>query len=306
MALDETIREQAVAWAVRTGDPAFDDWERFTLWLEQNAAHARAYDEVTASIADATEALPDLTVAQNDDEPAGIFRRRWLGGAVAAAVTAVAAFGVWQAMPGTYAVETAPGEMQLVELEGGSRIELAGGSRIVLDRDDPRTASLERGQALFTIDHDPADPFTVMVGEDTLVDIGTIFEVKHTAAEMVLSVSEGAVVFNPERQNVEVSPGQKLTSAAGSGAYRLGEVPEGEVGEWRDGRLTFDDARLEEVAADLSRLSGVEFAVSAQSADRRVSGSLMIEPVRRDPRALGPLLGVNIRHTGTEWEIGAR
>ena len=310
MALDETIREQAVAWAVRTGDPAFDDWDGFTGWLEQDAAHSRAYDEVMASVADAAEALPVSPPAQNDDEPTRfsrrVTRRRWMGGALAAAVAAVATFGVWQAMPDTYAVETAPGEMQLVELGEGSHIELAGGSRIVLDRDDPRTASLERGQALFTVAHDPDAPFTVTVGQDTLVDVGTVFDVKHMPTEMVLSVSEGAVIFNPQRQNVEVSPGQRLTSIPGSEQYRLAEVSTGEVGEWREGRLTFDDARLAEVAADLSRLSGIEFAVSPGSADRRVSGSLMVEPVRNDPRTLGALLGVSVRHDGTRWEIGAR
>ena len=30
---NETVREQAIAWAVRTGDPAFDDWEAFTRWV---------------------------------------------------------------------------------------------------------------------------------------------------------------------------------------------------------------------------------------------------------------------------------
>ena len=30
MALDEAVREQAAAWAVRTGDAGFDDWEGFT------------------------------------------------------------------------------------------------------------------------------------------------------------------------------------------------------------------------------------------------------------------------------------
>lgn len=306
MALDETIREQAAAWAVRTGDPAFDDWETFTVWLESDPAHARAYDQVMAAVADAAAALPRVPVAQNDDEPgAAVSRRRWLGGAVAAAVTAAVMLGVWQARPSPYALETAPGETRMVELADGGRIELAGGSRLVLDRRDPRSASLAHGQALFTIEHDPEAPFTVTVGENTLVDVGTVFDVKHSAEGMALAVSEGAVVFNPERQNVRVSPGQRLTSAAGSDRYRLSEVPAGEVGEWREGRLTFDDVSLTEVAADLTRLTGVEFAVSARSAERRVSGSLVTEPVRRDPRALGPLLGVSIRRTGGKWEIGA-
>lgn len=306
MTLDETIRDQAVAWAVRTGDPSFDDWEGFTCWLEQDPAHARAYDEVGIAVAGAADALPAVAVPQNDDEPAGVSRRRWLGGAVAAAIAGLAAYGAWQAMPGTYTVETAPGEMQIVELDGQSRIELAGGTRVVLDRNDPRRASLERGLALFTIEHDPAAPFTLAAGEDTLVDIGTVFEVKNTPGELTLSVSEGAVVFNPDRQNIEVTPGQKLTSAHGSEQYQLAALRESQVGEWREGRLTFDEARLEDVAADLSRLSGIEFSVSARSAERRLSGSVMIEPVRRDPRSIGPLLGVGVRDTGASWEIGTQ
>ena len=39
MAHDARIEEQAAAWAVRTGDPAFEDWEGFTLWLERDPAH---------------------------------------------------------------------------------------------------------------------------------------------------------------------------------------------------------------------------------------------------------------------------
>lgn len=258
------------------------------------------------SVLDAAEAFPLVPAAQNDDEP-GVAapRRRWLGGAVAAAMTLAVALGVWQARPSAYAIETEPGEMRVVELEGGDRIELAGASRLVLDRRDPRRASLEQGQALFTIDHDPDAPFTLTVGEDTLVDIGTIFDVKHTPDGMALAVSEGAVAFNPARQNVRVSPGQRLTSAAGSDRYRLSSVPASEVGEWREGRLTFQDARLTDVARDLSRMTSIEFTVAARSADRRVSGSLKIDPVRSDPRALGPLLGVAVRHNGQAWEIGA-
>lgn len=307
MALDEIIRDQAAAWAVRTGEPTFEDWETFTAWLEKDPAHARAYDEVLASVLDAVETLPPVPSAQNDDEPSVLApRRRWLGGALAASVAVVVALGVWQARPGSYAIETAPGEVRVVELEGGDRIELAGASRIVLDRRNPRTASLEQGQALFTLDHDPDAPFTLAVGEDTLIDVGTVFDVKHTPRGMALAVSEGAVVFNPARQNVRVSPGQRLTSATGSDRYRLSAVPAGEVGEWREGRLSFQDARLEEVAADLSRMTGVEFTVAARSADRRVSGSLVIDPLRSDPQALGPLLGVAVRRSAEAWEIGAQ
>lgn len=306
MALDETIHEQAIGWAVRTGDPNFDDWDGFTRWLEQGPEHAQAYDWVCASIADIAEALPAAPSATNDDEPApGVQRRWWLRGALPAAVAALVGIGVWLARPSAYSVETAPGEVRMVKLDGGDRIELAGGSRLLLDRDNPRKAVLARGQAVFTIERDASAPFTVTVGEDTLVDIGTIFEVKHAAGRMTLSVSEGAVMFNPARQNVRVSPGQRLVSATGSAAYEVSDLGPQGLGEWRDGRLIFQEATLREVADDLSRIVGVPVVVSPTSREARVSGSLLVEPVRRDPRTLGPLLGVSLRRNGEAWELSA-
>ena len=303
---NETVREQAIAWAVRTGDPAFDDWEAFTRWVEQDPAHALAYDEAVSTVAEAAEALRSLPQAQNDDErPAtATTRRRWLGGAIAAGVALAVGLGTWQFQGRSYAVETAPGETRMIALADGGEIALAGGSRIVLDRSDARAASLERGQALFTIRHDEEAPFRLMVGEDTVVDVGTIFDVKRVRDGMTVAVAEGAVVFNPERQNVHLAPGQILTRSAED--YRVEAIAVGQVGEWREGRITFQDATLADVAADLTSATGVAFSAAPAPSQRRVSGSLLVAPVKADPRSVGPLLGVTVRYTGEAWEIGAR
>jgi len=305
MAHDDAVLDQAVEWAVRMGDASFDDWDAFTAWLERDPAHAAAYDRVMAGAADAAELLPALPEAGNDDLPAApaFTRRRWIGAAVAASVAVVAGLGAWHLRGGSYAIETAPGEHRAIALGDGDRIDLAGGSRIVLDRSDPRFAALDRGQALFTIRHDEAKPFRVEAGGNELVDIGTVFDVKHDAGTLTLAVSEGAVAFNPRRQNVQVNPGQVLTSAAGSAAYRVAAISLAQVGEWREGRLTFQDRTLAEVAADLSRASGLRFEVAPAAAGKRVSGSLLVDPVRADPRAAGPLLGVTVRPAGDGWVI---
>ncbi|OYW45897.1 MAG: hypothetical protein B7Z08_04905 [Sphingomonadales bacterium 32-68-7] len=305
MAHDEAIRDAAAAWAVRTGDPQFEDWDAFTAWLAADPAHARAYDAVALAVADAADVLPAISLPANDAVRPGWTRRRWLGGALAASLVAVVALGVWNGRGGTYTVETAPGETRVIALADGGQIALGGGSRLVLDRRDSRLASLERGQALFTIEHDPSAPFRLTVGEDTLVDVGTVFDVTHSAAGMALAVSEGAVVFNPDKQNVQVDPGQRLTSASGSDRYEVGLIPLAEVGEWQRGRLTFRDAPLVQVASDLSRATGVAFVVAPRAAERSVSGSLVLDRVKADPRTVGALLGVTIRHTGEAWEIGA-
>ncbi len=307
MARDDAIREQAVSWAVRAGNPGFDDWEDFTAWLESDPAHAAAYDQVAAIVADAAESMPLSREAVNDDQPAvGQTRRFWLSGTVAAAVAVIAAVGMWQMRSDTYAVETAPGEHRMIALGDDGKIELAGGTRILLDRDDPRMASLDHGQALFTIRHDPARPFRLDVGEDELVDIGTVFDVKHMAGRITLAVAEGAVAFNPKQQNVQVNPGQVLTSQKGSDAYILANLSVTQVGEWREGRLTFQDQPLSEIAADLTNATGLNFAVAPGVAARRVSGSLLVDPLRADPRSAGPLLGVTVSPAGDGWVIEAR
>lgn len=312
MALDDHILEQAAAWVVRTGDPAFVDWEGFTAWLEADPAHSSAYDLVAAAAMDGADAIAAQPAGEaqtfaNDDEPApGVTRRRWIGGALAASLVAVLAFGVMDMRGGSYVVETAAGETRLIALGEGDSIALGGGSRIALDHDDPRFATLEHGQALFSIRHDAANPFRVDVGEDELLDIGTVFDVRHDGNETTVAVSEGVVAFNPGKQNVRINPGKVLTSAEGSDAYALADIAPGQVGEWREGRLTFQNASLSVIADDLSRATGIKFSTSPGAAARRVSGSLLVAPVRSDPRAVGPLLGVTVRPDGKGWKLEAR
>jgi transmembrane sensor len=306
MTRDRALHDEAVAWAVRAGDPAFDDWDGFTAWLERDPAHARAYDAVAAAVGEAAEAVPAARPAVNDDEPARPARRRWIGGALTVMLLGVTALAAWQLRDSRYAVETAPGETRLIALEGGGEIALAGGSRILLDRDDPRAASLEQGQALFTIEHDAAAPFTLEVGEDTLVDVGTVFDVARAAAGLRVAVSEGAVVLNPRRENAKVSPGEMLSKDAVTGRHVIASVALDQVGEWREGRLTVQDAPHGEVAAELSRATGVAFVAAPRADGDRISGSIALDGVWRDPRTLGALLGIAVRHNGTAWEIGTR
>ena len=303
---DDQIREQALAWAVRTGDPEFADWEGFTCWLEENPAHVTAYDHVAAAAGEAAEQVASLPPAANDEEaaPARV-TRRWFGGAIAASLAALLAVGVWQAGNDRYTVETAPGEVRTIALSEGSQIALAGGTRLLLDEGEPRFARLEEGQALFTIRHDDADPFRLEVGENTLIDAGTVFDVRHGSSGLTVAVAEGAVIFNPSAQNVRLEPGDVLASAANSAEYSVSKAPLGQIGEWREGRVTFENASLTEIASELSRATGVAYRADPSGSARTLSGSIVVAPLRDDPRALGPLLGVTVRPTGDDWVIAA-
>lgn len=312
MTIDPIIREQAVHWAVLTGDPQFEDWDGFTAWLESDPAHARAYDEVAAAVAEVAEAgraeegqsaAPPLPANDNPARPWGhLPRRAWLGGALAASLALVATFGLLR--PGSDKVySTGPGEVEVIALGDDSTMTLAGDTRLVLHGEDRRLARLERGQALFDLNFRDGRPFEVRAGGDTLRDIGTVFEVRRLNAATAVAVAEGAVLFNPDRQGITVRPGEELTRRDGSNRIERRTLPGAMVGEWREGRQSFRDATLGDVAAMLSAATGQRYAVAPGAADKRVSGSVLLDPVRRDPASLGPLLGVTARPDGDVWML---
>ncbi|MFC3214226.1 FecR family protein [Novosphingobium panipatense] len=313
MTTEGIIREQALQWAVRLGDPAFDDWDGFTLWLEADPRHAVAYDHIAAAVGEASEDLATATPAnenpeEHHDVPAVRSGRRpvWLAGALAASLAAVAAIWVVQGSGrDLYTVETAFGQTEVVTLEPGTHVELAGGTAVQFDRKDERYARLQRGQALFTVKHNPAAPFKVDVADERLVDLGTVFDVRHDDEGLSVAVSEGTVQYDPEGVAVRISRGEILRREANGAAYTLTRIPEEQVGEWRAGRLTFDAASLSEVAAQLRRATGLDYVAAPGSASA-VSGSILVGALRDDPATVGPLLGVTVRSEGRRWIIGSR
>lgn len=300
----DPIDEEALAWAVRSGDPAFDDWDEFTAWLEGDPRRAHRYDVIASRVNDAAEDLRSLPEPiAVPDRPS----RRWLvGTGIAASLAVVAGYGALSLRPQPYAVETAAGSTRTVRLAEGSVVTLGGGTRLMLDHRDVRVATLERGQAMFTIHHDAERPFRVKVGDDEMVDVGTAFDVKRDGGTTRVAVSEGAVVFNPKRESVRLDPGKALTWDAVTQRLSVDSVETGDVGAWREGRLSYDRATIAEVAADLSRTLGVSITASDAVARRPFRGTLTVAALRKDPAAVAPLLDVAAEKSAGGWILTAR
>lgn len=288
-------------WAVRTSEPDFADWAAFTDWLEASPAHAEAYDHAMVAAEDGARALgsipandPEWSEEEEESSP-----RRWLAPALAACLAILAALWLWPAGDAGMTYTTAPGETRKIALEDGSTVFLAGDTEIVIDGE--RQARLNSGRALFEIRHDEAAPFRLAVGDAQLVDAGTVFEVAIREAAVAVGVAEGAVIYNPGGPAARIDPGEVLHFDRGAGSYRIETVPLEQVGEWREGRLTFRDAPLAQVASDLARATGIAYRTAEQGRDRSISGSVAIDPLRRDPAALGPLLGIDVRQDGDVW-----
>lgn len=301
-------RDEAIAWAIRAHAESFDDWDALAEWLAADPHHAELYDQ--ASIA-AEEGLP-LVLEQEPKmrEPAAIlpFRRRpsrWLATGLAASIVA-AVGGAWMAhqtpRPDLYAVATKPGETRDIQIDGTVRIALDGGSRIILDRHDPRTAVLEAGEALFSVSHDARHPFRMRVGDATITDVGTVFDVERADRVTTVSVAEGAVQVAAAGSTTEAKAGQAVMIDAPHHALVRRDQDPQVIGSWRHGRIDFADITMTQLAARLHRATGQTMRVVPELGGRRVSGSVEVgSDTAETLRQLSGLLDISIGRQGDTW-----
>lgn len=311
----DMINDAALDWVIRLRDPDFDGWEAFETWLAADPSHADAYQAMAvadADIAPLLEAVPAPATPAVARPLASIMpprrqvSRRWFSGAIAASVAAAVGFAVLQSRPEPYVIETPAGMPRSVVLADGTRAELNGGTRLLLDRREPRRAELAQGEVVFTVVHDASRPFSVAVGEATLLDVGTVFNVTRSGPLTTVAVSEGAVVFNPDREAVRLPAGRTLRAVDGAGTIIVAEASTATMGSWRQGRLFYDGAPLADVAADLSRNLGLVITADAAIAGRPFRGVITLERSRAaPPPGLGPLLGVRVVQDGTRWRLAA-
>lgn len=299
-----SLLDEAATWVVRTRDPAFRDWETFTLWLEADPARNEAY----GAALDAHDAAGLLVNAPVEPaEPVVLAgRRRWpfAGAAMAAALAGVIGTPFLLDRHDRYTVATGAGEQRAVRLPDGSVIAMNGDTRITLDRKAPRLARLDAGEASFSIVHDDADPFVVEAGGTKIQDVGTTFNVVRHADATDVAVARGAVVYDPKGAGVKLTAGRTLHDPD-RGPIEIGDAPREAIGAWRRGRLIYRDAPLGVVAGDLARATGDRIVLDPALAARSFTGTIELRGVDRAqlPGRLARLAGARAQHVAGGWRL---
>lgn len=303
-------QEEAIGWVVRLRDAGAEDWEAFTLWLEADPAHQVAYEQAALADLDAADLAPAPRPVQPAWTPAlepmpRPSRRRFLGWGAGAMAAAVAGLVAWSTIPAgadLYAVETGPGQHRRVDLADGSHVDLNGATRLQLDRNNARFASLEWGEALFTIVHDADHPFEVAAAGARIRDMGTTFNVVAERGAVEVGVAEGRVLFDPDGARVDLSPGMHLRRAAADARPVVMQTEPDAIGGWRAGRLSYRSATVGQVADDLSRNLGVSVRASPAAARQSFTGVIMLDPDKGTAvRRAASLLGVSAGRSGDGW-----
>jgi len=186
---------------------------------------------------------------------------------------------------------TAVGQTDTVVLGDGTQVVLAPGSALTLDADygDATRQLTLSGAAHFTVVHDDARPFVVRVGTVHVRDIGTAFTVKAVGEQgATVAVTEGRVAVaprGPASREVELAAGDLGEVGSDSVRVARGGVDATAL-NWTRGELSYRDASLAEVRADLARWFGVTLLVE----DRQLVSRTITTRFRTD--SLGPVLEV--------------
>lgn len=229
-------------------------------------------------------ARPRLQVQSIDRAP----RRRWV--TLAAAATLVLAAGLgWltreeRAVPSpSRSVATRTGQLDSLELPDGSRVILGPASRLEIAAgfaQGKREVTLQ-GEAIFSVVHDEARPFTVVAGAARIVDVGTEFRVRNAPDDVEVAVIEGVVdVSVGPAAAARLNAGDRTLIAAGNAPIvRRGDVTADDAA-LRRGALVFREAPMRRVMADLERWYGVRLVTADESiAQRRFTATFTTEGV---------------------------
>lgn len=298
---EERIAREASDWLTRHIARADEkSAEGFEAWIEADPRHLEAYERLSCVWDDMAD-LGHLRAFAEPDRPfsnlaglpdrigAALIRPR----AFAGAVTALAALALAAPyLPGLVPAPapqfaTAIAEIEPVRLEDGSIVTLGARSGVDVDfSGQERSVTLREGQAFFEVARNPERPFIVRAGEVYVRVLGTRFEIRRGAGETVIAVQEGLVEADLDGRRRQLRAGERLVIArspalfASASVSPILNVQPTHVAAWREGRLSYDDARLEEVVADLNRYyrPGVELA-DARTGAVRVTASFRADEI---------------------------
>jgi transmembrane sensor len=307
------IKQEALDWLIRQNDEDTADWPGFESWIGGDPARADAYWQLAAADADTVEALAIIPGPVAPGAQAmrrrSIFAPAW-GIAASFALIGLSWWAVERAPGRTaarpYAVETAVGTTRSLTLPDGTRITMNGDTRLLLDRAAPRSLRLERGEASFTVVHDPRQPFSVSIGDATVSDVGTSFDVVRDADGVRIAVAQGAVRYAGGGVSRALKAGDTLDVSAAGDTARVGRIEPSDVAAWRQQRLVYDGARFAVVASDLARGTGQSVSVEPAIADRRFSGGIRLGADKGSAvvRA-AEIMGIEAERRGSGWLLTA-
>ena len=144
--------------------------------------------------------------------------------------------------------------------------------------------------------------FSACVGASRLVDVGTVFNVVRQGEDLRVAVAEGAVRYEGA-EDVELAAGHAMHRMA-DGRITVIRQQVDAIGSWVDGTLVYDRAPLADVAADLTRTTGIAIALAPGLEQRQFSGVIQTRGDSAELReSVAAVLGLTVEANEAGWTV---
>ena len=196
------------------------------------------------------------------------------------------------------------GQMSQVTLSDGTKIFLNSGTTLTYPdqfNSKERTVKIV-GEAYLKVAKMPDKPFIVKSNDLTVKVLGTSFNFSSYQEDATSSVTlvEGKVeVQNAAGETyATLHPGQMLTKERITNTINTKNVKTDFYSSWSDGKIFFDDERLDQIAAKLERWFNVEITFADEKLkSRKFSGTILKnKPVDQIMQAFELLSPITFKH----------
>jgi transmembrane sensor len=199
------------------------------------------------------------------------------------------------------------GERRRIELADNSAIDLNTDTRVSVRMSLlQRHVVLTQGEALFEVSHNRLRPFTVLVGDLRIRDVGTRFNVRKQIKGATISVLEGEVELNNGQSviNEHLVAGNQRNYSETSGLGQIEAVEAGKLSGWVNGQLVFTRTPLREVMAELERYHPVQFTFADPKLAREtLSGTFNSDDIDPFLHALETILPIRAKRNGQQIQL---
>lgn len=310
--INELTLAEAAAWLTRLqeSERSAATEAAFKEWLSASPTHARAFTRVN----DVWELIPGaLAPAQQPHAPRAPRRHRmrerrtpWLAAAACVVALLTVAGVVRTLTPTDRTYQTALGEQRTVVLDDQTRVTLNTGTRLVVAyRRSERRILLEHGEALFHVAKNPHRPFVVQTGDEQVLALGTVFDVRRDPQRVDVTLLEGKVWIGAQAASpgqaalsTVLAPGERLVMRA-DGSHELDRPDIEATMAWQHGQIYFDDTTLSDAVAELNRYGGERIRIANPAlAALHVSGVFSVHDPEQFATAVASLHGLRIARDG--------
>lgn len=314
----EAIGARAAEWMLaRQMSPHWSDAEQAKLdaWMSESTLHEVTFWrlEETWIRAKRLKALhAPMRAAPIRDVP----RRRPYVVGVAVAMVACAAIvaGNWSSeffRPAMRTYSTPVGGHLSLTLADGSKIDLNTDTTITVSMSAKhRSATLQKGEALFSIRHDSSDPFVASVGNHRVIDLGTQFSMRMDQSRVSVALIEGSARFETARPNgsvqtTDMSPGDviRATHDSMSVSKSLPQDLKNRVA-WRRGLLVFHNTMFADAIQELNRYNDEKVVIADASVGKlSIGGTFFENDVHAVLNVAQQVFGLSVHKRGNDFVI---